>query len=197
VSSLGGLTSDVNDAANANTLIANVSEVSMVDNDVNAAPSFNSVAFSADTNTLPYTDPQPSTIGGNAIDPVVLTWIRVDPTFGYVSAEASAVLTSSGEVYTPPSRYTLPSDLGNSGALNKRNSSNGTSTQSGTGAAVAFNIPHLLGYVPNSYSVTPASSAAATDQWVTADATNLIVNYAVAPATGTNNLTWKWSASLE
>ena len=80
----------------------------------------------------------------------------------------------------------------------------GISTQSGNGTTKVFNIAHGAGVSPTKYSVTWASKAASVDQnlgdtygagsefWVTADATNLILNYQYAPATGTSNLSWAW-----
>jgi hypothetical protein len=72
----------------------------------------------------------------------------------------------------------------------------GSSSQSGTGSATQFTIPHGLAAAPTTWNVTAASSAAAGFTYVTADATNLYVNYASAPASGTNNVVLNWSASL-
>jgi hypothetical protein len=64
------------------------------------------------------------------------------------------------------------------------------STQSGTGSATTFNIPHGMTAAPGYFSVVPASAAAAGSFWVTADATNIVVRYVAAPIAGTNNLTF-------
>jgi hypothetical protein len=80
----------------------------------------------------------------------------------------------------------------------------GVAVFSGNGATKVFNIAHGAGTTPTKYSVTPASSTAglgnnfpgdheAPQFWVTADATNLILNYGgAAPAVGTNNLSFSW-----
>src|SRR5215831_2200228 len=76
----------------------------------------------------------------------------------------------------------------------------GISTKSGDGVTKIFNIAHGAGTTPTKYTVTAASTIAArlfTDgtamaYWVTADSTNLIITYQVAPAAGSNNLSWAW-----
>lgn len=72
----------------------------------------------------------------------------------------------------------------------------GTSTQSGNAVLTTFNIAHGLYTTPLSYSVQAASLAASALHYVTADATNLIIEYAAAPANAANNLTWVWDASV-
>lgn len=62
------------------------------------------------------------------------------------------------------------------------------STQSGNGSSTTFNIPHGMTAAPGYFSVTPASQTAAALFWVTSDATNIVVRYQSAPASGTNNL---------
>lgn len=82
----------------------------------------------------------------------------------------------------------------------------GVATFSGNGSATVFNIAHGAGTTPTKYSVTPASSVAnyanyqpaypqehnGSHWWVTANATNLIINYGYAPSVGTNNLSFAW-----
>lgn len=72
----------------------------------------------------------------------------------------------------------------------------GTSTQNGTGAQTVFNIAHGLAVAPTVYNVTPGHADAKGDFYVTADATNLIVTYGTAPASGTNNVVLRWRASV-
>jgi len=77
-----------------------------------------------------------------------------------------------------------------------RSSNQGQSVQNGTGAAVAFNIAHGLDAAPTNFRIgasTPASQALST---VTADATNIIVTFSVAPVLGTGNLVFNWDATL-
>lgn len=77
-----------------------------------------------------------------------------------------------------------------------RNKNNGTFTGNGTGSATQFTVLHRLGgtvgRVPSYFNVTPASSAAALPFYVTVDSTTLYVNFATAPAGGTNNVSFDW-----
>lgn len=66
-------------------------------------------------------------------------------------------------------------------------------TASGTGALTTINIAHGLAYTPVIVSVHPNNAASNVQPLVTSDATNFILNYAVAPATGTNNLSYNIS----
>lgn len=80
----------------------------------------------------------------------------------------------------------------------------GVAVFSGDGTTKVFNIAHGAGTTPTKYSVTFASTNAGQGQtvptdhqgpqfWVTADATNLVLNYTgTAPTTGTNNLSFAW-----
>lgn len=82
----------------------------------------------------------------------------------------------------------------------------GVATFSGNGSTKIFNIAHGAGSIPTKYSVTPASQIAnfanyppayqqehnGAQWWVTADITNLIINYGYAPNSGTNNLAFSW-----
>lgn len=82
----------------------------------------------------------------------------------------------------------------------------GVAVFSGNGTTKVFNIVHGAGTTPTKYSCTPASTNAnyanytqafpaehnGAHWWVTADATNLIINYGTAPVSGTNNLSWAW-----
>jgi len=71
----------------------------------------------------------------------------------------------------------------------------GTNTQSGTGGStLVYNIPHGLGVTPTYARADAKNSATAGIQFVTWDATNIIITYSVAPASGTNNLSWGWIA---
>jgi len=72
----------------------------------------------------------------------------------------------------------------------------GTATFSGDGATTTFNIPHGLSSAPSSYWVTPASSDAKGEFYVSADETNLTVTYTSAPPSGSNNVILKWGAEV-
>jgi|GEM_PF-6587551 len=66
-------------------------------------------------------------------------------------------------------------------------------TASGTGVLTTINIAHGLGYTPVLTGIVPNNAASNVQPLVTADATNFIFNYAVAPASGTNNLSYNIS----
>lgn len=72
----------------------------------------------------------------------------------------------------------------------------GVATFSGDGSTVAFTIPHTVNIgTPVSARVTPGSSAAKGVHWIsTLNATNIIVTFDVAPASGTNNVVLYWDA---
>jgi hypothetical protein len=72
----------------------------------------------------------------------------------------------------------------------------GTSVQSGNASTTAFNIAHGCYSTPTNWTVREASDDAIGPPKVTATSTNLVVTYPVAPASGTNNLTWVWSAEV-
>lgn len=68
----------------------------------------------------------------------------------------------------------------------------GTASDTGNGALTAFSFAHEMGEAPSSAVVTAKSSAAAGDFYVTVDATNITVNYVVAPS---GSLSWYWMAT--
>jgi hypothetical protein len=72
----------------------------------------------------------------------------------------------------------------------------GVSTQNGNASTTAFNIAHGLFTTPLNYSVMPQTADARGTPIVTADATNLVVTYPMAPPTGTSNLIWVWAAGV-
>jgi hypothetical protein len=72
----------------------------------------------------------------------------------------------------------------------------GVSTQSGNASTTAFNIAHGCYTTPLSYSVEAQTADALGPPVVTATSTNLVLTYPSAPPTGTNNLTWVWTAGV-
>lgn len=72
----------------------------------------------------------------------------------------------------------------------------GTATFSGNGVLTSFAIPHKLQATPRIVHVNPAAVAANGISFVTADATNVTVTYAVAPANASNNVVLWWEAKL-
>ena len=72
----------------------------------------------------------------------------------------------------------------------------GISTQSGNGSTKVFNIAHGLFSTPAKKRAFAGSDDARGSFKVTADATNVILTYPIAPPTGTNNLSFEWAAEL-
>lgn len=65
-------------------------------------------------------------------------------------------------------------------------------TASGTGSATTISVPHGLGGITANTAVTVSArnAASAGISYVTSDATNINIVYTVAPASGTNNLSY-------
>lgn len=71
----------------------------------------------------------------------------------------------------------------------------GKATFSPNGSATSFSIPHGVGKTPTSKWVLPLNAASGQKPVLTADGTNLIITYAVAPTAGTNALSFRWGAA--
>ncbi|MGG1571589.1 hypothetical protein [Fictibacillus sp. NRS-1165] len=108
--------------------------------------------------------------------------------------------SGSGKRTIIDSPYTLYGATGDVAILNETvlRSKVGQSTQNGDGTKTAFTIAHGLGVTPSSWIVQEASAAAGTSEisYVTADATNLTVNFKTAPATGTGNVVMNWRVDV-
>ena len=72
----------------------------------------------------------------------------------------------------------------------------GTATFSGDGTTTQFSIAHGLVKAPSKVLVTPMTADAASDFYVTADDTNIYINYKSAPPSGTDNLKFSWYAEV-
>jgi len=72
----------------------------------------------------------------------------------------------------------------------------GTATFSGNGTTTQFSIAHGLVSAPTKVLVTPMTADAASDFYVTADDTNIYINYKSAPPSGTDNLKFSWYAEV-
>lgn len=72
---------------------------------------------------------------------------------------------------------------------------NGSATFSPNGSATVFNIAHGVGKTPTSKWVTPLNTASGKKPVLTADGTNLIVTYPVAPTAGTGTIQLRWGAA--
>lgn len=70
----------------------------------------------------------------------------------------------------------------------------------GTGAQTAFNIPHGIvndagnGVIPTYYDANGIDAVSNAAKTVTATTTNIVVTFAAAPASGTNNVNLVWEA---
>jgi len=72
----------------------------------------------------------------------------------------------------------------------------GVATFSGDGTTTQFSIAHGLVSTPAKVLVTPMTADAAADFYVTADDTNIYINYKSAPPSGTDNLKFSWYAEV-
>jgi parallel beta-helix repeat protein len=73
-------------------------------------------------------------------------------------------------------------------------SAGGAIFKSGTGSQTVFTIAHGLTSTPDVYFALPTNAAARGDISYSVDATNITLTYPVAPASGTNNLSYVWGA---
>jgi len=80
--------------------------------------------------------------------------------------------------------------------VNALTENSGTATFSGDGSTTQFSIPHGLVSTPTKVQVTPLTEDAAGDFYVTADATNIYINYLSPPASGADNVKVSWSAEV-
>lgn len=63
-------------------------------------------------------------------------------------------------------------------------------TATGNASSTSFNVAHNLGVVPTAFFLEATSLAASAAHYITADATNLTVVFAAAPAAAANNVTY-------
>ena len=134
----------------------------------------------------------------SGVPPVSTAWAASTP------VKTGQFITQAGVPYVSNADFTTgttfsatnftPLSLGKTALLALLGIARGTSTQNGDGTKVAFTIAHGLGVVPASYAAIPTSDAAVAPYKVTADATNLTVTLAAAPAAGTGNVVLTWMA---
>lgn len=146
----------------------------------------------AEANTTPYIEELPNLCGDNSEDAYILPWNNtVTP---WVSTLGAAVLTSIG--VTNPSVDVSIANTGDFTSIDEylSGSASGVATFSGTGAVTAFTIPHGLEIAPKTILWNAKSADAKGDAYVSVDATNITLTYAVAPASGTGNVVVSWRA---
>lgn len=77
----------------------------------------------------------------------------------------------------------------------------GSAQFSGNASTTAFSIPHGLtndagnGIVPTFFDVTGIDAVSNAAKTLTATTANIVVTFAAAPASGTNNINLKWVAN--
>jgi hypothetical protein len=88
-------------------------------------------------------------------------------------------------------------EVGGGGGSAGGMSAGGTATGSGNGTSTTFTIAHGMGAPPEVFFADPASVDALGFYTRTADATNIILTYQIAPPTGSaGNLSYKWGAGM-
>jgi hypothetical protein len=79
-------------------------------------------------------------------------------------------------------------------------SNQGVSKQNGTGSAKQFAVAHKLltggTLIPRYYTAVPAAAVARILYYVSADATNVYINFTTAPPSGSDNVVFSWQAAL-
>jgi hypothetical protein len=73
-------------------------------------------------------------------------------------------------------------------------SAGGSVTKSGNGVSNTITIAHGLSLAPDIYFAFPLNEAARGSITYSVDATNISLTYPIAPAAGTNNLSYVWGA---
>jgi hypothetical protein len=82
------------------------------------------------------------------------------------------------------------------GNIGRVTENGGVSTQNGDGATTVFNIPHgLTTDAPRISLAVPGNAVSSAAHFVSRDATNVIITFAVAPVLGTGNVVFHWYAA--
>ena len=95
--------------------------------------------------------------------------------------------------FTPTAHY---ANTTYDGTNTVKSENKGRATFSGDGSTTAFNIPHGCFATPGMVQVTPGSTDAMGIFKATVNATNVVVTFSSAPASGTNNVLLNWMASV-
>jgi len=81
------------------------------------------------------------------------------------------------------------------GMFDLRQTKRGIANFIGDGTTTVFNIPHGLATTPTFYTAEPLTNAARADHLLSADTTNIIVTFDVAPASGAS-IQFSWKAEV-
>jgi len=122
-----------------------------------------------------------NTVTGNVENPANNTLVS---SFAFGSAVKSLTYISDSIAW-----HIISSNITASTTLYK-----GTSTQSATGTATSYTIPHGVGTAPTFATVQAMSDDASLIKSIIYDGTNITVNYDVAPPSGSSNLVFNWLA---
>lgn len=118
----------------------------------------------------------------------------------------------ASDIFTGQNRSTLQSikDTHNTaanagvGGYSRRRSGHtqGPVVKNGDGTTTVFNVPHgLVGLdgtakAPTAWNFEPGNAVSSAARTVTANATNIVITYTAAPASGTGNVVGNYWASL-
>ncbi len=124
--------------------------------------------------------------------------------YGYVELIGSGhgtLLKSSGFdalnlAYIRARKISYTDTNGNTVYVEDSSKNSGKATFSGDGSTTQFSIAHGLASAPSKVVVTPCSADASGSFYVTVDDTYIYVNYATAPAAGTDNVCLYWEAEI-
>lgn len=137
---------------------------------------------------------------GQTPDQVTIAPASADAAGAYRVTKDATNITVTYTIPPPPGgTNNVKLEWGANAAIHASDSfaAGGIATFSGNGSTKIFNIPHnLAGTVPEAYFAEAKSAGAAGDKFVTADATNVIVEFITAPATGTDNVVLVWGAGF-
>ena len=111
-----------------------------------------------------------------------------------INSDDNPIYAGPGNMLLENNVFTNNTQVYLSGVKLYKNSS--TATFSGDGSTTQFKIAHGLVSTPSKARVTPMSADAASEFYVTTDATYIYVNYKTAPPSGTNNVVLSWYAGV-
>lgn len=116
-------------------------------------------------------------IRGTSTDRTGGTWTNLQAGYIFLESDTKAIYYWDGSVW---------SQMGGGTEIT------GTATGAANGSATVFNIAHGLGATPYTAFVIPSSVLGSTINYsYTYDATNIVVTFASAPATGTITFQWR------
>jgi hypothetical protein len=140
-----------------------------------------SIWISLDGTELPYNDPTRISYTTDYSNPT-----RVTITFNQGVSNLQEYIVHY--CYAPQGIGPVPIPTTNEGS--------GKSTQNGDGITTQFIIPHGLTGAPSYINVNVGTSDGEGSYYITADGTNIYINYSIAPPNGVGNLIFYWQAKI-